>query len=40
MMYAKQAKHIAKEGFFTFKKDLDEYFKLTMLEKVEKKTLT
>lgn len=33
-MYAKQARHIAKEGFFSFKKDLDEYFKLVMLEKV------
>lgn len=40
LMYSKQARYIAKEGFFSFKKDLGEYFKLQMLEKVENKTLT
>ena len=39
-MYTKQAKHIAKEGFFSFKKDLEQYFKLIMIEKVDGKALT
>lgn len=39
-MYTKQAKHIVKEGFFSFKKDLEQYFKLIMIEKVDNKPLT
>jgi hypothetical protein len=40
LMYSKQARHIAKEGFFSFKKDLEQYFKLIMTEKVDNKVLT
>jgi hypothetical protein len=40
LMYTKQAKHIAKEGFFSFKNDLQQYFKLIMIEKVDNKPLT
>jgi hypothetical protein len=40
LMYTKQARHIAKEGFFSFKKDLEQYFKILMIEKVDNKTLT
>lgn len=40
LMYTKQAKHIAKEGFLSFKNDLEQYFKLIMIEKVDNKPLT
>ena len=40
LMYTKQAKHIAKEGFFGFKKDIKDYFDLLMLEQVQKQPLT
>lgn len=39
-MYTKQAKYIAKEGFISFKKDLEQYFKLIMTEKIDNKVLT
>lgn len=40
IMYSKQATHIAKEGFFGFKKDLKDYFDLMMLERVQNQPLT
>ena len=39
-MYTTQAKLIAKEGFFSFKNDVEQYFKLIMIEKVDNKPLT